>query len=223
MRVRLSAMLAIALFIATAARALAVTPDPPDGPMPVPPVPEAAPVAGFTIPVDQPLDLRADLLPGASRDYRGGTHEGIDFLSPIGTPVRAARAGTIARIDHEYVEWPPAVRASALAVAMRARATSAELLDRLRGRQVWIDHGGGLVSRYAHLSTVADLAVGDVVSTGDVIGSVGASGYPESGAHLHFEIRVGDGYLGMGRDVDDVRFLVVRAFSPAVIGFRDRE
>jgi len=69
------------------------------------------------------------------------------------------------------------------------------------------------VSRYAHLSSVADLAVGDVVATGQVVGAVGSSGYPEGGPHLHLEVRVGSGYLGDGLTGEALTAAVTAAFD----------
>jgi murein DD-endopeptidase MepM/ murein hydrolase activator NlpD len=98
--------------------------------------------------------------------------------------------------------------------------TDEESLDRYRGRQVWIDHGAGVITRYAHLSRVADgLRVGMSVKRGEVIGYVGNSGTPESlidpnaEMHLHFEIRVGDSYLGQGLTPEEVRALYESAFA----------
>ena len=58
-------------------------------------------------------------------------------------------------------------------------------------------------TRYLHLSGIApSLKVGDRVNAGDVVGFAGNSGTPEAAAgassdvHLHFEVRLGDGYLG---------------------------
>src|SRR2546430_1261030 len=97
---------------------------------------------------------------------------------------------------------------AALALGYAPTAT----LDRIRGRQVWIDHGGGIVTRYAHLSAVAPLRVGDAVAQGQVVGAVGSSGYPEGGPHLHFEIRVGDDFYGDGLPLAQLRYAIAAAF-----------
>ena len=179
-----------------------------------PALPVAEPrIVGFELPVAEPLVIDAMLLPGAPRAYRAGIHEGIDFRAPYGMPVHAARDGVVVRVDAAYVEWPYAERAAALAAAVRDGGASPEILDRIRGRQVWIDHGDGVVTRYAHLSRLSELHVGQRVAAGEVIGAVGASGYPEGGPHLHFEIRVGDGYLGEALSAEDVAYLVKRAFG----------
>ena len=112
--------------------------------------------------------------------------------------MHAVAAGTIVRIDHDFVDWDADGERAALGAALALGYTPGPTLDLIRGRQVWIDHGHGIVTRYAHLSAVADLTVGDAVAAGDVIGAVGSSGYPEGGPHLHLEVRVGDSYLGDG-------------------------
>ena len=113
----------------------------------------AIPIAGATVPADP------ELLPNAPREFRGGWHEGIDFPADTGTEVHAVDAGTIVRIDHEFVDWSSEQKDAALEEAVQLGYTPSATLDRIRGRQVWIDHGGGIVSRYAHLSAVADLSV----------------------------------------------------------------
>jgi murein DD-endopeptidase MepM/ murein hydrolase activator NlpD len=171
-------------------------------------------VHGLVIPIEgAELPTDAELLPNASRDYRGGTHEGIDVAAPLGTPVRAVAAGTVVRIDHDFTDWEEDAREAALAEAVTLGHTPAATLDRIRGRQVWIDHGHGILSRYAHLSAVADaLSVGDPVELGQVIGAVGASGYPEGGPHLHLEIRVANRFLGEGLAGDALREAIGAAF-----------
>lgn len=149
------------------------------------------PLAGESVPSE------AELLPEAARDYRAGIHEGIDFPADAGTPVVAAADGRIVRADRAFTDWTAEERAAALRQAIELGRTPESTLDRIRGRQVWIDHGGGLVTRYVHLQSVA-VSVGEHVPAGAVIGTVGSSGLPEGGPHLHFEIRIGDSYLGDG-------------------------
>ncbi|HEY6957746.1 MAG TPA: M23 family metallopeptidase [Candidatus Limnocylindria bacterium] len=167
----------------------------------------ALPIAGVALPTDP------DLMPNAPRDYRAGWHEGIDFPADPGTPVHAVGAGTVIRADRDFVDWDTASLDAALSEAARLGYTPAATLDRLRGRQVWIDHGNGVVSRYCHLASVADLTVGGTVSAGTVVGTVGSSGYPEGGPHLHLEIRVGTSYLGDGLVGDALAAALTRAFD----------
>ena len=153
------------------------------------------------------------LLPNAARDFRAGWHEGIDFPAARGTPVRAVAAGTIVRIDRDFGAWSAQAEEAALSAALELGYTPSATLDRIRGRQVWVDHGGGVISRYAHLSDVADLAVGMRVERGAVVGYVGSTGYPEGGPHLHLEIRLGTSYLGDGLSGDALAGAVAAAFD----------
>jgi murein DD-endopeptidase MepM/ murein hydrolase activator NlpD len=59
----------------------------------------------------------------------------------------------------------------------------------LAGRAVYLDHGGGLVTGYFHLSRT-DVTAGDTVSAGQVLGAVGRSGRV-TGPHLHWIARYG--------------------------------
>jgi murein DD-endopeptidase MepM/ murein hydrolase activator NlpD len=165
------------------------------------------PIEGVGLPTDP------ELLPNSARDYRGGFHEGIDFPADDGTPVHAVAPGTIVRIDREYSEWSAEQRDQALADAVALGYTPSATLDLIRGRQVWIDHGGGIVSRYAHLSAVAALVVGTPVQRGEIIGLVGSSGLPEGGPHLHLEIRIGPSYLGDGLTGAALQTAIAAAFS----------
>ena len=171
-------------------------------------------VFGLLVPIaDATLPDDPDLLPNAPRDYRAGWHEGIDFPARRGTPVRAAAAGVIVRIDHEQAEWGADALAAATEQAKALGYTPEETLDRIRGRQVWIDHGGGIVTRYAHLDSVADLRAGARVERGEVIGTVGSSGYEEGGPHLHFEVRIAEDYLGDGLEGEALLRAIARAFE----------
>ena len=167
----------------------------------------------FALPIEGgeiPLDL--ELLPGAPRDYRGGIHEGIDFPVDAGTPVLAAASGKVVRVDVNFVDWTMEEQDGALDEALKLGYTPAATLDRIRGRQVWIDHGKGLFTRYAHLSAVEPLVVGQQIDAGVLIGEVGSSGYPQGGPHLHFEVRVGDDFYGDGLGGDVLVRAVARLF-----------
>ncbi|HET9809143.1 MAG TPA: M23 family metallopeptidase, partial [Candidatus Limnocylindria bacterium] len=142
-------------------------------------------VRGLLLPIDGvEITATPELLPNSPREYRAGWHEGIDFAAERGTPVRAAATGTVVRVDRDFADWDPAAQAAALEAAVALGYTPDETLDRIRGRQVWIDHGRHIVTRYAHLDAVADLFVGQAVTRGQVVGAVGSSGFEEGGPHL---------------------------------------
>jgi murein DD-endopeptidase MepM/ murein hydrolase activator NlpD len=185
---------------------------------------------GFSYPISGACLPDSNLLmPGAPREYRQGVHEGIDFYDVescafVGrdTEVLAARAGTVIRADHEYAELTAEMAAEITAEIEQIGSARDATLDLLRGRQVWIDHGDGRVTRYAHLGGVAgDIEVGSQIEQGQLVGYVGESGSidaidsPGSQIHLHFEIRVGEGYLGEGMEAAAVRQLYQQAFSPS--------
>ena len=86
-------------------------------------------------------------------------HEGMDFTAEMGTPARAAAGGMVIYSDF-HSQY---------------------------GNMIEIDHGNGLVSRYAHLSKRL-VKNGDVVLSGSTIGAVGSTGR-STGPHLHFEVR----------------------------------
>lgn len=106
-------------------------------------------------------------------DWR--THDGVDIAAPLGTQVLAAANGTVSKLDQHD----------------------------LMGTVVEIDHGQGLVSRYANLAAVPTVSEGDKVTTGDIIGSVGETAAFESTmqAHLHYEL------LKEGTPVDPADYL----------------
>ncbi len=179
------------------------------------------PIAGARLPdIDRSL-------PGAPRLYRFGIHEGVDLYTetagvPIvkGTAVLAAASGRVTRADVDYTEATGGEVDRWLRETQEKRMTPAWIEDKLGGRQVWIDHGGGLSTRYLHLSGVAPgLKPGTTVKSGDVIGYVGNSGTPEAAAgypsdvHLHFEVRIGDGYLGQWLSPIETRRWLGRLFG----------
>ncbi|MCJ7509650.1 MAG: M23 family metallopeptidase [Dehalococcoidia bacterium] len=204
-----------------------LTPTPTAGPT-TPPILEAV-IHGFHFPIDGAcLPQEDDLMPNAPREYRLGTHEGVDFYEgrccvavARGMPVLAAKTGVVIRVDHDYQDITAEEMDAMLTLSQQQGSTDAATLDRLRGRQVWVDHGNGIVTRYCHLMDVeAGIAKGVVVRAGQVLGHVGNSGTPEGISdvdaenHLHFEIRVGDGYLGQGLSAGEMRRLWEKAFSP---------
>lgn len=177
-------------------------------------------LSGFQLPILGAKLPDADrLLPGARRAYRFGIHQGFDMYpghvgvpTGYGAPVIAVKAGTIVRADIDYVEATAEEYNEAIVISREAGTTPETQLDQLRGRQVWIDHGNGIISRYAHLSSVAPgIIVGGNVDAGTVVAFVGNSGMEpasrggNSGAHLHFELRIDGKYLGEGMSPDEIR------------------
>ena len=178
---------------------------------------------GLTMPiVGMLLPQRLNTLPGAPRHYRYGVHQGIDLYaypngSPVtsGTEVLAARDGVVIRADWDYENPTQSQMDQWLATCRQEGHTPEDILDGLRGRQIWLDHGDGLITRYVHLSGIADgLKVGNDVAQGQVIGAVGNSGTPESlynpegEVHLHFEIWLDDRYVGQYLSTVEIRRLL---------------
>lgn len=188
-----------------------------------------ADVHGFAYPIAGGCLPKSDaLMPGADRSYRRGKHEGVDFYDSdnctsigLDSEVRAAKAGTVIRADWDYQDLTAQTLADLTERINGGDAADPAVEDAFRGRQVWIDHGNGIVTRYAHLhGIVQGLHVGQRVEQGELIAYVGESGTPESVTapgteyHLHLEIRVGERYLGQGLAADQVRALYQRAFAP---------
>ncbi|MCQ6554791.1 peptidoglycan DD-metalloendopeptidase family protein [Streptomyces sp. C10-9-1] len=103
--------------------------------------------------------------------WRSGRHTGLDFPAAVGTAIRAVAGG---RISQAAGGGP-------------------------YGNHVMINHGNGLASLYAHMSSMAT-AVGKTVRQGQTIGRVGATGNV-TGPHLHLEARVN------GKTVDPMAYL----------------
>ena len=151
----------------------------------------------------------------------------------VGTPVVAVGAGTIVRADVDY-RAPSLDELNALLdEANRQHITSPETLDELGGRQVWIDHGGGLITTYEHLDAIAEgIAVNQPVQAGQIIGRVGVSGTPDGAAgitrlvHLHFEFQVNGQapyYLGQWLSIAETRRVYERIFGVPVLPLRPVE
>ncbi len=181
----------------------------------------AYPIAGACMPAGD------QLMPNAPRTYRNGFHEGLDFYpglacAPIqrGTPILAAKDGTVVRADLAYQDITLAL-VQELDARTKAQGFSDPVtLDIYRGRQVWVDHGGGIVTRHCHMQIIDPaIKVGVAVKTGTVLGGVGESGTPEfitapnTELHLHWELRVGESFLGSGLPPATVRALYQRVFT----------
>ena len=177
-------------------------------------------LSGFRLPIVGAKLPDADrLLPEAQRVYRHGIHQGFDMYPghvgvPTGWngPVTASKDGTVIRADTHFTELTLTQYNELIALSKEAGMTPADAPERLRGRQVWIDHGHGIVTRYCHLERVADgIVEGASVEAGDVVATVGNSGTidgvrgSEAGAHLHFELRIDDSYLGHGLTAEQIR------------------
>ena len=66
-------------------------------------------------------------------------------------------------------------------------------MDNAFGKTVAVDHGSGIVTRYAHLNRI-DVKKGEKVTRGQRIGDLGNSGR-STGPHLHYEVRLGGVYV----------------------------
>ena len=117
----------------------------------------------FSLPLSPPL---TDAPParnfGTRRLFNGeprSAHGGVDYRAKVGTPVLATEGGLVVLAAHHF----------------------------FAGRNVFIDHGAGLLSMYMHLSRI-DVKVGQRVARGERLGLTGATGRV-TGPHLHFGLR----------------------------------
>ncbi len=92
----------------------------------------------------------------------GAFHAGLDFRGPVGAPIYAAAKGVVSFAGQKAGY----------------------------GNCIEIDHGNGLMTRYAHMSAFR-ARQGQTVRPGDVIGAIGSTGR-STGPHLHFEVRLHD-------------------------------
>jgi len=112
---------------------------------------------------------------------RGALHTGLDFQAEIGTQIVAAAGGMVISTERHAAY----------------------------GNLVEIDHGNGLLTRYAHVSKVL-VKTGDLVRRGQPVAQVGNSGR-STGPHLHFEVLV------EGVPQNPARFLAGRAGEPKAL------
>ena len=158
-------------------------------------------------------------LPNAPRKYRYGIHEGFDFYDGFcgvkiekGTPVLAISNGKVIRADTNYKEIGAGKRKELLKEARQLGYTPETTLDILRGRQVWLEHSNGIITRYCHLSGISKEIKVDV-QKGNILGFVGGSGTSSKTPHLHFEIRLGKDFLGKGKSPEEIKQLMDEIFK----------
>jgi murein DD-endopeptidase MepM/ murein hydrolase activator NlpD len=94
----------------------------------------------------------------------GQVHTGVDLYNPDPVNIYAAADGTVRRATYR---------------------------DDF-GNMLVLDHGHGVFTRYAHLDSMANLAEGDTVLSGEVIGIMGNTAARLIPRHLHYEILTGD-------------------------------
>ena len=99
-------------------------------------------------------------------------HEGIDVAAPMGAPIIAPASGTVTKVDRENGY----------------------------GNVLEIDHGNGIVTRYAHCSRI-DVRQGQRVTRGQRVAAVGSTGL-STGPHLHYEIHIN------GKIVDPLTYVL---------------
>lgn len=124
------------------------------------------------VPVDQPYLSSSFGWRRHPVTGRHTIHEGLDFAAPRGTPIVAASGGVVT--EARYVPG--------------------------YGKLVEISHGNGLVTRYAHASSIG-VKLGEVVTKGQQIATVGSTGR-STGPHLHYEVRIA------GHPLDPTLFMV---------------
>ncbi len=96
--------------------------------------------------------------------YNGKGHTGVDFAASVGTPIKASLSGTVTGVAN--TDLVPGCYSY--------------------GKWIMIEHINGLSTLYAHLS-LQTVAKGDKVSTGQIIGYSGNTGYT-TGPHLHYGV-----------------------------------
>ena len=99
-----------------------------------------------------------------SQVYSGMGHNGIDLAASVGTPIKASLSGTVQGTGNTDAACPGASY----------------------GKWILLRHANGLSTLYAHLSSI-QVSSGQSVSTGDLIGLSGNTGY-STGPHLHFAV-----------------------------------
>ncbi|MBC7683048.1 MAG: peptidoglycan DD-metalloendopeptidase family protein [Ferruginibacter sp.] len=124
-------------------------------------------VATFSEPLPQALNMKIPMPGrrsssfGLRRVFNGqgrNPHSGMDIAAATGTPVTAPLSGRVIDTGNYF----------------------------FNGNTVWLDHGGGVLGMFCHLSAIA-VQPGDVLQTGQRLGAAGATGRA-TGPHLHWSV-----------------------------------
>jgi murein DD-endopeptidase MepM/ murein hydrolase activator NlpD len=139
---------------------------------------------GYT-PTVWPVDGTLEGGFGGRRNPFGGPgwefHSGQDIEAPWGAPVVAGASGKVS-----FVGWQNGY-----------------------GQLVVVDHGGGLTTRYGHLSHI-DVELNQTVSRAQLLGKVGSTGR-STGPHLHYEVRIND------QPVNPLQYLLLSTKTAAAL------
>jgi murein DD-endopeptidase MepM/ murein hydrolase activator NlpD len=144
--------------------------------------------ARYWIPWSPNLRFEVGQAIGGSYTHNGHWRFAFDFWMPAGTPIRAARDGTVVRVVEDF-----------------SRSGTEERFKK-RANLIFILHADGTIARYLHLQQGgAQVEVGERVTAGDLIGYSGNTGYSQS-PHLHFDVFSVDENLEW--QTVDVRFAI---------------
>lgn len=129
--------------------------------------------------------------------------------------ILSAAEGLVIRSDFDYIELTVLQRNQLLQGQPVAGPTVPSDLDILHGRQVWLLHKGGVVTRYSHLSAVCPrIFRGQWLERGEIIGLMGNSGTAaaskggKGGVHLHFEIHTNEGPFWEGLNKSQAKDII---------------
>ncbi|HEC22913.1 MAG TPA: M23 family metallopeptidase [Chloroflexi bacterium] len=187
-----------------------------------------ATLEGMRFPIEEgTLPIWPRIYPGASRLYRLGVHHGLDlysFNAPTGYgrgwPVIAPLEGRVARATIRYEGLSGEEFDRITADARTLGATPPDTMELLAGKHVVIEHEGDISTVYMHLDALAPgIVPGAHVRAGQLIGTVGVTGTEGEGRpgaslpHLHFEIWVGERYLGEGITIRETMWWYGQGFD----------
>jgi murein DD-endopeptidase MepM/ murein hydrolase activator NlpD len=146
-------------------------------------VPAPAPQLPLTGPISNPEQARPlwtvpvpKTAVGGFRTVARPAHDGVDLPHARNTPIVSAAAGTVVTVR---------CNASTPSCDVDGSPTTTGC-----GWYVEVRHANDVVTRYCHLVRQPEVAVGNAVAAGQLLGYVGTSGH-SSGPHLHFEVHLG--------------------------------